>query len=255
MNQLHPRRDGPPVGGVGQPEGVSDGQHGVGFAVYHQGRAGGVLAAGIHAAAEGKGVVLRERAFAHQRAGNGHRQKFGQLQGLVPSLRRQHSAAHVHYRKAGIEQYFGGAVNVHVVGRGLAAGADRLIAKRFVGGFRQHHVQGHLQHHRSRGTGPQVGKGPADHRRNVLNTGEGPLPLDQVVEDAGGDFLLNLPTHAAQRVLAHKKKHRDIVGERPCHSGQGVRGAGPGARQRHPDLAGGPGVTVGYLHAHALVPG
>ena len=200
-------------------------------------------------------MVLWERALADQGAGDGHGHQLGQFHHLVPRLGGQDAAAHVHYRKAGVEQDVGGPLDVSGVGGSAAAGADGFVVQELVGRLLHQHVLGHFQDDGAGGAGAQVGEGAAHDGRDVLNAGHGALPLDEAVEDAGRDFLLDLAAHAAERVLSHQEKHRDVVGVGPSDTGQGVGGARPGAGQRDAHLSGGTGVAVGDLDAHALVAG
>ena len=255
VNQADALGDGPAVGGVGKAEGVADGEDGIGAAVDEVGRAGGVAALGVDAAAHGQGVVLGERALADQGARDGHGHELGELHRLVPCLCGEDATAHVHHGVLGVEENVGGALDVADVGSGATAGPDGLVVQDFVGDLLHQDVGGHLQDHRTGGAGAEVGEGAAHDGRDVLYAGHGALPLDEAVEDAGGDFLLDLAAHATEGVLAHEEQDGDVVGVGAGDAGEGVGGAGAGAGEGDAHLTGGAGEAVGDLDAHALVAG
>ena len=127
MNQLHARRNGPPIGAVRQTIGVANRQHHVRPAVDVQRRARGIAAARIDAQPQSQRVIFWEYTFPYQCRSHWQRQQLGQFFDLVSRTRRQSATADIENGESGLHQEISSALNVLGIRCRLTPWADGVI--------------------------------------------------------------------------------------------------------------------------------
>jgi hypothetical protein len=194
-------------------------------------------------------MIFRKNALAHQRAGHGHGQKFGEFFHLRSRVCRESAATGVEDRIAGLYEDVGGTLNILRIRRSSAPGTHRFILEAFIRRFRAQDIPRHLQDNRPRRPRAQGGESAPDDARNFIGPGKRALPFDQPIKNSTGDLLLVIFSEFAQGMLPHQQQHRYVVGITSGNARQRIRR--PRSRAGHGDahVTRGASVAVGNLDA------
>ncbi len=190
-------------------------------------------------------MSFRERALALEAGGDGSLEELDDLLQLGPRFCVVHALTGVDEWPLGVDEHFGGGVDVGVARRGQYT-PRRLVLER-AGNFDVPHVAGHLQEHR---TGPPIARNRErapqrrhDHVRRVDLFG---MLGDVLIVEHGVEARLD-PRLAAARRAGHEDQGHALR-PRLCDRAERILDAGARLAAEHSNLLTGGHATDGIRH-------